>query len=310
MIASTSFREFSSRTARAMSDAALSLERAPVRSIRSPLNCGASALEVCLERRRRSGEVTTPMQRGKIGSGRLRSTREQTVGGQSLLELLERELKGAGPNRLHVIDDELILAACVVNRKPAARDDVQPVFRNKANHSILHPEAGATQRGGFVLEREIPVSDVWRRKFDISPSTYTSMNSRSTSVLSRAVSSDTDTARRCLRELFEKTQLRHGIPERPEGEIIPLRHPASRARLKLFPIKRLEAEDGPVNVEGGHYPFSAVSLFHEARALDGLFDIDFVVEYPFVVEEALCLMAICAPTRRIDFDFGISALRS
>src|SRR5882672_6128999 len=74
--------------------------------------------------------------------------------------------------------------------------------------------------------------------------------------------------------------------------------------LKLFPIKRLEAEDGPVNVEGGHYPFSAVSLFHEARALDGLFDIDFVVEYPFVVEEALGLMAICAPTRRIDFDFG------
>src|SRR6266496_223429 len=74
--------------------------------------------------------------------------------------------------------------------------------------------------------------------------------------------------------------------------------------LKLSPIKRLEAEDSPVNVEGGHYPFSAVSLFHEARALDGLFDIDFVVEYSFVVEEALGLMAICAPTRRIYFNFG------
>src|SRR6266704_986803 len=74
--------------------------------------------------------------------------------------------------------------------------------------------------------------------------------------------------------------------------------------LKLSPIKRLEAEDGPVNVEGGHYPFSTVSLFHEARALDGFLDIHFVVEYPFVVEKALGLIAICAPTRRINCDFG------
>jgi hypothetical protein len=74
--------------------------------------------------------------------------------------------------------------------------------------------------------------------------------------------------------------------------------------LKLFPVKRFEAEDDSVNVERGNDPLSVVGLFNEPRGFDGFFDVNFVVENPFIIEELFCLLAVGAPTRRVDRDFG------
>lgn len=74
--------------------------------------------------------------------------------------------------------------------------------------------------------------------------------------------------------------------------------------LKLLPIKRFEAEDDAVNVEGGNDSLSAVGMFNEASSFDGLIDVNLIVKNPFVVEELLCLLAVGAPTRCVDFDFG------
>jgi Tfp pilus assembly protein PilF len=74
--------------------------------------------------------------------------------------------------------------------------------------------------------------------------------------------------------------------------------------LELFPIKRFQAEHRPVDVEGRHDSFSVVRVFDEAGALGRVFDIHFLVENSLVVEKLLGLIAVCAPTCRVDFDFG------
>ena len=68
---------------------------------------------------------------------------EQTVGGKSFLQLLESKLQCARPDRFHETDDQLILAASVINREPTSRDNVQTVVGNESYCSILHSEAGA-----------------------------------------------------------------------------------------------------------------------------------------------------------------------
>ena len=76
-----------------------------------------------------SSEVTTPILRGRAGSGRLRRRIEQPFGRQPLLELLERELQRAEALRLQVLADELILALRVVDADASARDDAEAVLR-------------------------------------------------------------------------------------------------------------------------------------------------------------------------------------
>ncbi len=54
------------------------------------------------------GEVTTPMMRGRKGSGLLRACVEQALGGEHLLALLEQRHQRANAGGLELVDDDLI----------------------------------------------------------------------------------------------------------------------------------------------------------------------------------------------------------
>ena len=83
--------------------------RCPARRLRPAPACGASRIGIgkrrCATRTMSRmtapcGDVTTPMRRGRNGSGRLRACIEQTLGAEPLLELLEGERQRARARRL------------------------------------------------------------------------------------------------------------------------------------------------------------------------------------------------------------------
>ena len=85
---------------------------------------------------------------------------EQALGGQPVAQLLEGQLQRAQPARLHVLADQLVLAARVVDAEPAAGHDVHAVLgleaqqlQRRAEHHALHLRVG-------VLEGEVEVAGV------------------------------------------------------------------------------------------------------------------------------------------------------
>ena len=70
---------------------------------------------------------------------------EQAFGLQLLLELLEGQLQRAEALRLQVVAEQLILALRLVDRQPAARDDVQAILGLELQ--IAHAPIDTSPRG-------------------------------------------------------------------------------------------------------------------------------------------------------------------
>ena len=87
--------------------------------------------------------MTTPILRGRAGSGRLRAASNRPSCLQPLLQLFEGELQRAEALRLEVLADELILALGLVDRDAAARDDAQAVGRLELQVAQRRPEDDA-----------------------------------------------------------------------------------------------------------------------------------------------------------------------
>ena len=101
------------------------------------------------------GEVTMPMRRGKRGSGRLRSAREQALGGQLLLELLEGQLQRAEALRLEHFHQQLVFAARLVDVDAAARQHRQAILRAEFPVAVRGAEGHALHLRVALLEGEV-----------------------------------------------------------------------------------------------------------------------------------------------------------
>ena len=75
------------------------------------------------------GDVTTPIRRGKRGSGRLRAGANSPSAASLALEALELALERAQARLFEVFDDELVLAAGLVHADAAAHQQLRPGAR-------------------------------------------------------------------------------------------------------------------------------------------------------------------------------------
>jgi hypothetical protein len=91
--------------------------------------------------------VITASRCGNAGSGRL----------QPCLELLERAAQRAFAGFLHVVQHQLILAAGLVQRDPAARQHPHALARGELQPGALGLEHGAADLRARVLEGEVQV---------------------------------------------------------------------------------------------------------------------------------------------------------
>ena len=106
------------------------------------------------------GEVTTPIRRGSAGIGFLRLGSNKPFGGQLGLQLLEGNLQRARALGLQVLGLKLQVAALVVNRDAAARDDLQAVLGLKAQQPRLGPPHHHPQLCRAILQREVKMSGI------------------------------------------------------------------------------------------------------------------------------------------------------
>jgi hypothetical protein len=72
--------------------------------------------------------------------------------------LLEGELERAGADGLHGFRDELELAALLVDTDAAADQDVEAIFRTKAEKHGLAAKENDGQLGVCILEREVEMA--------------------------------------------------------------------------------------------------------------------------------------------------------
>ncbi len=98
------------------------------------------------------------MRLGSLGRATLALGREQPFGGEFGAQLLELPLQGAEAGVLHVIDDELVFAARLVQADTRPHQHFLAVPGSEGTQHISLPEHGAAHLGGGVLEREIPVA--------------------------------------------------------------------------------------------------------------------------------------------------------
>ena len=83
---------------------------------------------------------------------------EQPFGGQLGLQLLEGDLQRTGAFGLEVLGLELQVAALVVDRHPAAGDDLQPVLGTEAQQPRLRAPHHHAQLGRTVFQGEVQVA--------------------------------------------------------------------------------------------------------------------------------------------------------
>jgi hypothetical protein len=121
------------------------------------------------------GEVMTPMRFGSAGNGRLRSAANKALGGEPLRELLELALQGAEAGILHVIDDELVFAARLV--QPDARPHQHLLAVAAVNvHSMFrcrNMRSAPGRRRPSAKNTSVPSSAA---KLEISASSHRSRN--------------------------------------------------------------------------------------------------------------------------------------
>ena len=122
-----------------------------------------------------AGEVMTPTQRGKAGSGRLRAASKRPSASEAGFELFEGELEGAGAARFEGFGDELELAAGLVDGDAAADEDGEAVRGAEAEERGLAAEEDDGELGFAVLEGEVEVAGGSGRQLEISPSTQRSV---------------------------------------------------------------------------------------------------------------------------------------
>jgi hypothetical protein len=96
------------------------------------------------------GEVTTPMTRGRNGSGRLRSV-EQPLGGEPRA-LLEQRQQRALAGQLQPLDDDLVFRAAGIGGELAGGDHLEPVLGRNARRRGAAPHHPVDHRA-FVLQR-------------------------------------------------------------------------------------------------------------------------------------------------------------
>lgn len=104
------------------------------------------------------GDVTTPIARGKERERFLAGGLEQTLSGEFLLELFERQLKRAQAGGLQIFHVELILAPRLVYAQVAARDHRNAVLRFKFQITRLVAKAHGPKLSARILKREIKMA--------------------------------------------------------------------------------------------------------------------------------------------------------
>ncbi len=80
---------------------------------------------------------------------------EQAFGRQLVFELVEGAAQGAVTGFFQMFDDELELAAALVQRDPSPRQHLHAIIRFEAQQLITHLEHGAAHLRLLVFEREI-----------------------------------------------------------------------------------------------------------------------------------------------------------
>ena len=83
---------------------------------------------------------------------------EQSFLAESCAQLLELPFQGAQAGVFHVIDDELVLAARLVQPDAGPHQHLLAVPRGEGAQHISLPEHGAANLSGGVLQRKIPVA--------------------------------------------------------------------------------------------------------------------------------------------------------
>ena len=74
------------------------------------------------------------------------------------LELLERELQRADPDRLHMLDDDLIITTRLIDADTAPDNHLQAILGPELQIAVAVPEARSLHLGALVLEREVHVA--------------------------------------------------------------------------------------------------------------------------------------------------------
>src|SRR5262249_43285019 len=89
---------------------------------------------------------------------------EHALGGELRFQHLEALLQRAGAGKLHVIDDQLVRAALLVNREPAAHDDLLAVSRLKRDAALAALETAAADLPGVIFQSEVPMPGAMMQK--------------------------------------------------------------------------------------------------------------------------------------------------
>ena len=95
---------------------------------------------------------------GQAGQGPLALNGKQAFRGKFCAQFLELPLQRTQAGVFHVIDDELVLAAGLVQPDPGPHQHLLAVPRGEGTQHISLPEHRAANLRGGVLEREIPVA--------------------------------------------------------------------------------------------------------------------------------------------------------
>ncbi len=99
--------------------------------------------------------MITPIRRGSFGSGIFARRVEQAFGREPPFQLFEPAAQHAFAGFLHVVDDELILAASLVNARAGADEDLLTVRELEAEAARGHAEHRAAHLRLGVLQRPI-----------------------------------------------------------------------------------------------------------------------------------------------------------
>ena len=134
------------------------------------------------------GEVITPMRRGRAGSGCLCARVEQALGGELLLQFLEAAPQRAFAGLLEVLDDQLVLAARLVEARPG-RGPAPARRRATGKRTSRLRWRNIAQRtwAAASLSEKYQCPEAGRDRFEISPSSQTEPRPRSSSSARLAV---------------------------------------------------------------------------------------------------------------------------
>ena len=104
------------------------------------------------------GEVTTPMRRGSIGSGRLRAGSKSPSFSSLSFSSSNACCSEPLPSGSSTCDGDLVLAARRVDAQRAAGQDLHPVLRAEADEPRVRLPDDRADLRLLVLQREVPVA--------------------------------------------------------------------------------------------------------------------------------------------------------